>query len=97
MMPISSADINNRLIYRICALYNQHKLDSGAKRFSSPSAFAQQLSSLSYTVTVYEDPNLLDECLDILPLEKLYSEAEKASEIDLSWGLQDHIIMALLK
>ncbi|KAK9236392.1 hypothetical protein V1525DRAFT_407195 [Lipomyces kononenkoae] len=61
------------------------------------SPFASEVRNLSRAPLVYEEQSLLDEALEILPLERLYSGAEQAAEKDDSWGMQDHLILALLK
>ncbi|KAK9368857.1 hypothetical protein V1509DRAFT_563949 [Lipomyces kononenkoae] len=61
------------------------------------SPFARELHHLSRTPLAYEDQALLDEALEMLPLERLYAEAEQAAEKDKSWGMQDHLIQALLR
>ncbi|KAK9483317.1 hypothetical protein V1527DRAFT_413542 [Lipomyces starkeyi] len=61
------------------------------------SPFSRELHDLSRTPLAFEDQTLLDEALETLPLERLYSEAEHAAENDKSWSMQDHLIQALLK
>ncbi|KAK9321801.1 hypothetical protein V1517DRAFT_325425 [Lipomyces orientalis] len=61
------------------------------------SPFSRELHNLSRTPLAFEDQALLDEALEALPLERLYSEAEQAAENDESWGMQDHLIRAVLK
>jgi hypothetical protein len=59
--------------------------------------FLSTLRGVSNTVFMYEDDDLLDYALEILPLEDLYAKAEKREAEDSSWGLQDYLVMELLR
>ncbi|EEB08094.1 peptide N-glycanase [Schizosaccharomyces japonicus yFS275] len=59
--------------------------------------FYRQIQQLSNEPLTYEDAQLQDYALSLIPLERIYAEAGEQEAKSDEWGYQDYIIKALLK
>lgn len=60
-------------------------------------SFSTQLEGLAHTPLVYEDADLLDYAMRVLPLDRLYKKADEDYRADKSFGEQDYVVKEMLK
>lgn len=60
-------------------------------------SFRAELEVLSKTPLIYENADLLDHAMTVVPLDRFYEGAEKDFKEDPSFGEQDYVIKEMLK
>lgn len=73
------------------------QIDKRFRQLCLKSHISKSLQQAMQTPLGYEDNIKQDAAMEFLPLERLYSTAEENESKDDTWGMQDYLIMELLK